>query len=296
MSVGAVDVFVLRRVSSGRFVHLGGAGRGEGWAGIVEVALAEEAELERSLRGEVIVRLDYQGHREVVFGPYYAHAAAIVPVLPDVIVVFGTVDSAIEGDDELLLTAARQAADAIGPVTPAKELADQLELLEAVRAASAVEPTPVDQAMEALTSIAVESLSCEIGIMYVEEGDRMVVCERGWSLNVPLQGVRAGLAETAESYDFPFCVQEARRSPPPGALSMEAGIRSYYLLELTGRAHGVLFVAHTDSAPRGFTLLCRRLGLRVGEVASAVLGAGLTQEWTSDEAVRIQTGFAELER
>src|SRR4029077_13015618 len=36
-SVGATDIVVLRRVTGQRFVHLGGAGRGEGWAGIVEV-------------------------------------------------------------------------------------------------------------------------------------------------------------------------------------------------------------------------------------------------------------------
>jgi len=41
-------------------------------------------------------------------------------------------------------------------------------------------------------------------------------------------------------------------------LASDAGIRSYYLLELTGAARGVLFVAHTDAAPRGFTLRSRR--------------------------------------
>ena len=38
-SIGAADVFVLRRVTGQRFVHLGGSGRGEGWAGIVEVTI-----------------------------------------------------------------------------------------------------------------------------------------------------------------------------------------------------------------------------------------------------------------
>ena len=69
---------------------------------------------------------------------------------------------------------------------------------------------------------------------------------------------------------------------------------TYYLLELTGLAKGVLMVAHTDAAPRGFTLLCRRLGARVAEVGSSVLGVGITREWTWEEAARLQTGFAEL--
>src|SRR5207247_1800627 len=77
--------------------------------------------------------------------------------------------------------------------------------------------------------------------------------------------------------------------------SKEPGIRSYYLLELTGLARGVLLVAHTDAAPRGFTLLCRQLGARVAEVASTVLGFGLTREWTASESARLQSEFAALE-
>ena len=85
---------------------------------------------------------------------------------------------------------------------------------------------------------------------------------------------------------FPFCVQDAHTAPPPGALAQDKGIRSYYLLELTGLARGVLLVAHTDARPRGFTLLCRRLGARVAEVASAVLGVRITREWSEVEAAR----------
>ena len=74
-------------------------------------------------------------------------------------------------------------------------------------------------------------------------------------------------------------MQDVGLRPLPGALADECGIRSYYLLELTGLARGVLLVAHTDAAPRGFTLLCRRLGARLAEVGSAGLGVALTREW-----------------
>jgi hypothetical protein len=90
-------------------------------------------------------------------------------------------------------------------------------------------------------------------------------------------------------------VQDAGLRPLPGALADECGIRSYYLLELTGLACGVLLVAHTDAAPRGFTLLCRRLGARLAEVGSAGLGMALTREWTSGEASRLHAAFAELD-
>ncbi len=294
VAAGAPDVFVLRRVSGGRFVHLGGAGRGEGWAGIVEVTLESEAHLDGALSSDSIVRVDRPG-RDRIFGPYFARAAAIVPLVPDVIVVFGAPDGEIDAADEALQGAARTAMSAVGPVGPAKQFADSLELLEAIQAVDGVAPEPVEDAMRSLTELAAANLSCELGVMYVADGERMVVVDRGWPLKAPVDGVQAALAEVADSHDFPFCVQDSRRSPPPGPLADDPGIRSYYLLELTGRARGVLFVAHTDAAPRGFTLLCRRLGVRVAEGASTVLGAGLTREWIAAEAARIEAGFAELE-
>ena len=93
---------------------------------------------------------------------------------------------------------------------------------------------------------------------------------------------------------FPYCVQDASVVPLPSPLDEEGGIRSYYLLELQGLARGVLFVAHTDMAPRGFTLLCRRLGLRLADVVSAQLGVALTREWARDEGARLDAEFARL--
>ena len=83
--------------------------------------------------------------------------------------------------------------------------------------------------------------------------------------------------------------------PLPAPLDRERGIRSYYLLELTGVGRGVLLVAHTDAAPRGFTLLCSRLGLRLAGVASFVLSAAVTREWCSAEAARLHAAFGKLD-
>lgn len=58
---------------------------------------------------------------------------------------------------------------------------------------------------------------------------------------------------------------------------------------------GVLFVAHTDADPRGFTLLCRKLGLRLAEVASSQLGAALTRDWCRHEASRLHAAFGKLD-
>ena len=41
-SIGATDLFVFRRITADRFVHVGGLGRGEGWAGNIDLILAAE--------------------------------------------------------------------------------------------------------------------------------------------------------------------------------------------------------------------------------------------------------------
>jgi hypothetical protein len=292
-AVGAVDLFVLRRVSGDQFVHFGGSGRGAGWAGIVEVATGESDALSSSLTTRSPSRVAHAG-KEVVFGPYYAHAAAFVPVTNDVVVVFGFEESPEAASDEALHAAATMAADAVGDVTPAKRLADELEELEAVRAALAVETDDVGEAMRTLGRVAAEMLSCELAAVYLAEGGRLELAARGWNLRARPESVAAALKGVLDDGRFPYCVQDASVVPLPSPLDEEAGIRSYYLLELHGLARGVLFVAHTDVAPRGFTLLCRRLGLRLADVVSAQLGVALTREWARDEGARLEAEFAQL--
>jgi hypothetical protein len=295
-SVGAADLFVLRRVSATRFVHFGGAGRGAGWAGLIEVSSDDEASLRETLQSRRPVRLDHGG-QDLVFGPYYARAAAFVPVTNDVVVVFGSEGVALEEpSDDALQAAAAIAADAVGTVTPAKNLADQLEELDAVRALLAVPVSDdVDETARALALSVAEALSCELAAVYLSDPERVVLAERGWSLQATPDQVRAALAVVHERGRFPTCVQDAAvvRLPPP--LDQEPGIRSYYMLELPGIAHGVLFVTHTDAAPRGFTLLCRRLGERLASVLAARLGYAITQEWCSTEARRLHTEFGKLD-
>jgi len=294
-SVGAADLFVLRRVTEDRFVHFGGSGRGAGWAGLIEVTGTESEELARSLQTREPVRVS-NGGKELVFGPYYAHSACFVPVTNDVVVVFGCEADELEGaTDDALQSAATMAADAVEQITPAKQLADELEELEAVRAMLAVTPDRVDDAMRGLARVAAESLSCELAAIYLGEGDRLEIVGRGWELRASEESVGAALRGVLEDGRFPYCVQDAGVVPLPSPLDEERGIRSYYLLELAGLARGVLFVAHTDAAPRGFTLLCRRLGLRLADVAAATLGVALTQEWTREEAARLHAEFGKLD-
>jgi hypothetical protein len=256
---------------------------------------AHESEaLGRSLARKEPVRLAHSG-KELVFGPYYARAAAFVPVTNDVVVVFGAHGDELDAaTNDALQSAGTVAADAVTQVTPAKRLADQLEELEAVRAALAVSTDDVAEAMRALARVAAEALSCEVAAAYMADGPRLEIVDRGWQLTSSVEVVEAALKRVLDDGRFPYCVQDASVVPLPTPLDEETGVRSYYLLELCGLARGVLFVAHTDAAPRGFTLLCRRLGLRLAEVVSAQLGVALTQEWSREEAARLHAEFGKL--
>jgi hypothetical protein len=130
--------------------------------------------------------------------------------------------------------------------------------------------------------------------VYIADGDRIEVVARDWELREPPERLAFALKSLLAEDRF-ACVQDASVMPLPSPLDRERGLRSYYLLELTGLSKGVLFVAHTDAAPRGFTLLCRRLGLRLADVASVGLGAALTREWCSAEAARLHAAFGKLD-
>jgi hypothetical protein len=262
---------------------------------LIEVSTDDEGSLDDALATRRPVRLAHGG-KELVFGPYYAHAAAFVPVTADLVVVFGGEDEALgTATDDALQSAAMLAADAVEAVTPAKQLADDLEELDAVRAAISVDAGSVEETMRGLALVAAEALSCEVGAVYLADGGRIEVVDRGWALREPPERVAAALKSVLSETRFPYCVQDASVVPLPPPLDREPGIRSYYLLELTGVSTGVLFVAHTDAAPRGFTLLCRRLGLRLAGVASVGLGAALTREWCSAEAARLHIAFGKLD-
>src|SRR5256886_6216500 len=78
-SVGAGDLFVLRRVNGNQFVHFGGSGRGAGWAGLVEVSSDDEASLRETLQTRKPVRLEHGG-KEPGFRAHFARAAGVRPV------------------------------------------------------------------------------------------------------------------------------------------------------------------------------------------------------------------------
>lgn len=286
-ALGAADLFVFRRVSDGRFVHVGGVGRGKGWAGVVELALDEESDVQRAVSDDSPVWLRSPEARRVV-GPYYARGAVIVPVDHDIIVVFGSPDPAF-GDpqpgDATLRRCAAAAAIAIDQVSPAKRLADELEVLHAVTALTRHCPSSVDDVLRHIAAAAAATLSCELGLVYLPPGDRSAIVERGWTLGEHAESAVQVLRDLWRDVDdLPRCLQDAHTFPLPAPLDPASGVRSYYLVPLGRPAIGLLALLHTDAAPRGFTLLCQQLGLRLTEAAEPLVRTALMRE---DLEVRI---------
>ena len=85
-SIGATDLFVFRRITADRFVHVGGLGRGEGWAGNIDLILAAE-DLAREAMTTGVPVFARAAEPVHVFGPYYQRDAVFVPLPPDVLVV-----------------------------------------------------------------------------------------------------------------------------------------------------------------------------------------------------------------
>jgi diguanylate cyclase (GGDEF)-like protein len=275
-AVGAADVFVFRRVTADRFVHVGGLGRGEGWAGNVDLILAEEMHARQAIStGEqVVVRADEPVR---IFGPYYQRQAAFVPLSADLIVVFGAGDaSALSTEDhEPLQEAAGTVAAEIAQVSSAKRLADELELLHAVHSLAQTNAVRIGDVMRHVVESALAALSCDLGILYIRQLDAAEAAEhaRSGMLDATpfLPAMRALLAGATP---LPTCIQDSGAEPPPPPLGA-CGITSHYVLPVGRPPLGVLALMHTEARPRGFTSLCREVGLRLAEAAEPLLRSAL---------------------
>jgi len=278
-AAGATDLFVFRRIAAGRFAHVGGVGRGAGWAGIVEIGMEEEP-LVRSVfsTGSVVRRSQPEPWH--VLGPYYGRSVAIVAVSADVFVLFGSDGEGVEAvSDGDLVSLAQFASSALSEVTPAKRLADELEALNAVRDLLHAPAETFDEGLQRLVDHATAALSCDLGLVYIPEQELVVVCEMRPDAALEKRDLFEPLAEIARRETFPLCIQEAEADELPRPLSSADGVRAYYLLELTKPLPGVLLLMHMKGGvARGFTLLCQSLGARLVEAAEPLLAAALMRD------------------
>jgi diguanylate cyclase (GGDEF)-like protein len=279
-AAGADDLLVFRRVGEGGFAHLGGSGRGAGWAGIVEVGVDDDGPLLAAiLDGETVFRRTEPCPWHVV-GPYYSVSVAAVSVTDDVFVIFGANGDAFSSlSDSDLVALARHADETLFEVSPAKRLADELEVLSAVRDLLQSSAETFDEALLWLVERATVSLSCDLGLAYVDSGARIEIADRREGLALDRDRVAAALAEIGRWTSFPVCVQQAAAVELPVPLRTDDGVLAYYILEIEEPLPGFLLLLHTTAgAPRGFTQLCQSLGRKLVEAAEPQLATALLRE------------------
>jgi hypothetical protein len=105
-----------------------------------------------------------------IFGPYWATSAILVRLDDDVLVLFGDLHDVTAAVDGSLMAAAARAAAAVTAVPAAKRVADELTALHAVRRLAQVRADTVAQTMTAIARIAAETLSCEVGLVSLDDG------------------------------------------------------------------------------------------------------------------------------
>lgn len=284
--VETVDAFVFRRIDGGRMVGLGGLGRAGSWAGQVELHLDAEPVAGRAWEARRPERVDAPLSARV-FGPYWARSSVVVPVRPDHLVVFGS-RHRLGGTGDTLHSLAERLIARVGAVSPAKRLADELELMYAVRRATATGDTDVRRTAGHIVEAAATALSCELGVLWLPDADVLAVADRAPApLDLDHRALRAMMVRLADDVDaLPVCQQHHAARPLPEPLGAGSGVVSWFAVALDGPAAGLLVLCHLQSEPRGFTQLCQQIGARIAEAAAVPLAAALAHERLRDELDR----------
>ncbi len=166
----------------------------------------------------------------------------------------------------------------VDDVAPSKRLADELEVLHAVRAITTGTAQDLIGILQHVVDVAVESLSCEVGLL--RDGAGRTAATSSWS-GVDIHDPRLGapldiLEERAAGGSL--CVQDTDSEPLLAPLGRAQGVRSLLAVSIPAPVGGILVVAHTSAAPRGFTTLCQQLGRQVADAAGLVAHTAALRE------------------
>lgn len=265
-ALGVADILVFALLDR-RAVLRGGAGRGAGWAGLVDVRLADEPTLAAAIEQRGVARVT-GGAPVRIAGPYWSQHAALAQA-GDHLVVFGG-SNPIGASSPELMRRAMEAVAAIGEIPPSKLLADELELVQAVQQLTAGTPRTLAETATHIAEVAADALSCEIGAVLLRHEGMTHVHGAGaaWAGMAEDPLLSSALHELAgRAASCPIVEQDL------DAIG-ENGLRvvSCYAMGI-GRSErlGALIVGHTDQRPRGFTLLCQRVGRALADAAESTL-------------------------
>jgi diguanylate cyclase (GGDEF)-like protein len=215
-----------------------------------------------------------------IVGPYWAKHAALVPVGSEHLVVFGGPDP-LDAPDATLVPIATQLVAGLQQVSPTKLLADELEIVHAIRDLMDYRPERLIETARHVALKAAEPLSCEVGAVLVRTGGKVVVevITRDWPARLDPADIRATLVRLFEQVgNGPFLEPELEAAADD-ALGREQGLVARLALPI-GRPEpfGVLVVAHAATHSRGFTNVCQRIGQALADAAESLLVQAMTRE------------------
>ncbi len=275
----ASDTLIFRVSASGLSL-IGGSGRGVGWGGSVDLPIAAEP-LAAGVHGSSRpARIDGKGESVRVVGPYWAKHALLVPVGGEHLVVFGC-DEPLRDPDSTFVPAAAHLVAGLGQVPPAKLLADELEVVHAIRDLMEYRPERVAATARHIAGKAAEPLSCEVGAVLVRHNGQLVaeVVTRDWPALLDPDAIRATLIELFERTEQGAVLEPELETAAGDALGRDQGLVARFALPI-GRPvpFGVLVVAHAATNARGFTNLCQRIGHALADVAESLLAQAVSRE------------------
>ncbi len=277
------DVLVFDRDAAA--VRLaGGHGRGAGWAGLVEAQLSDEPIARRAVRGGLPVRVQGDDPSRIV-GPYWSRYAAVIPLGDEYLVVVGDTEPIRLSDGELRRLATEAVAE-VGGIPTAKLLADELEVVDAIRQLMGYRPESLRETARHIADVAAATLSCDFAAVLVRGASGPVVQLSGAEQEAcddprlcrELQRIAARLDGA------PLLEQDVRER---GRLGRGGGLVSRYALGIgSGRNRGLLLVGHAGKHARGFTQLCQRVGRSLADAAEVLLAQAAAREELSAERDR----------
>jgi diguanylate cyclase (GGDEF)-like protein len=259
---------------------VGGSGRGTGWSGIVNLRLDGEPLAARVHSSGRPARVGGTGEPIRVIGPYWAEHAVLLPVGGEHLVIFGGDEPLPDSDATLVPAAAHLVAD-LQQVSPAKLLADELEVVHAIRDLMEYHPERVADTARHIAGKAAEPLSCEVGALLVRYDGQLVaeVVTRDWPALLDPDAIRTTLVDLFERAERGAIVELELEAEAGDALGRDQGLVARFALPI-GRTtpFGVLVVAHAATRARGFTNLCQRIGHALAEVAESLLMQAISRE------------------
>lgn len=274
--VGAKDIFVFHLLSDDRMVNLDGWGRGSGWAGNVCLDPDTEQFLGTALRtGSARTG---PGSPNRIFGPYWAEEASAVR-LDGHVVALGGVGMASLSSESVMAIASR-ALDHVSGNKANKQLADMLEVTQAELSVASIDSSTMHDTASQLAMVAARALSCEFGaVVILGAPPTVAIADHGWRPAATDDEVLAALLPLLGALDDGVFVEQDLRLSPYGLppMSFTDGLVSRCSVPFVFQEQsGMLTVAHSGSAPRGFTDLCRSVASRMVEAAAVPLSRQLS--------------------